>query len=234
VEVIEPLSGYAIVRGIDPTYPGEPEKGQGVGVGPWPSDHIVLPLEWSNGTGTPVLIKQPVLVLTELSQNGEPIRRKFFLVGEFDEASTTVFNDVNKKPPSFTNSLVLDPHSVLQGVFVFRINKWDTRNLCFRFHQGQRYEVDLLFDRHPQDLRVQWGWWVLGWLTSGSKTESVTQQIADDLPILTTANWISPYGKGNVGWDFVSLLPGSRAARSQGLNEDATKHFIEADVCRNT
>jgi hypothetical protein len=229
VKVVEPLSGYAIVRGIDPTYPNEPDPKKGLGVGPFPSDHIVLPLEWSNGTGSPVLIKNPKLVLRELKENGNTTERtlEFFLVGEFPEASVTVFNNVNKKPHNFTNSVIVEPHSVKQTVSVYRVSDWVGENACLRFHQGQNYQVDLTYDRIPQDPTVRLGWW-LG--ASGGGT--ITQSLVDDMPILNTANLLSPYGQGgSIGWDYVSLLPGSRASSAKDLPEDATKYYDELEQC---
>ena len=228
VEAVEPLSGYAIVRGVDPTYPGEPDPKKGLGVGPYPSDHMVLPVEWSNGTGSPVLIKNPRLVLHELGQNGDPTgdSLEFFLVGEFPEASITVFNNVNEKPYDFTNSIVLEPHSVRQSVLVFRIRDWAGANQCFRFHQGQRYQADLVYNRIPQDPRIRFGW-----LLAGRGGEPTTQVLVDNLPILDTANLLSPYGKGSIGWDYVSLLPGSRATTIKHLREDTTKYYTEPEPC---
>jgi hypothetical protein len=227
IKVVEPLSGYALVWGIDPTYPNEPE----LSVGPFPSDHIVLPLEWSNGTGSPVLIKTPTLVLTELGEDGNPTEKEleFFLVGELPEASITVFNDVNTKPHNFTNSLVVEPHSVKQTVSVFRVSGWDSpENMCLRFHQGQNYQVDLAYERIPQDPRVR-----LGWRVAGSRDGTISQSLVDNLPILARANSLSPYGQGDsIGWDYISLLPGSRASRAKDLPEDETKYYTEPEECR--
>ena len=229
VKVVEPLSGYALVRGIDPTYPDEPDPKKGLGVGPFPSDHLVLPLEWSNGTGSPVLIKSPTLVLRELGENGKRIGKtlEFFLVGEFQEASVTVFNNVNDKPHNFTNSVVVEPHSVKQTVSVFRVSDWIDKNECLRFHQGQNYHVELAYTRIPQNPTARLGWWV-----GRSVSATGSQSLVDDMPILDTANLLSPYGKGtNIGWDYVSLLPGSRASRTKDLREDATKHYDELEQC---
>jgi hypothetical protein len=98
------------VRGVDPSYKGEPKPGEGVGLGPWPSDHVVFPIEWSNSSSDSELVRRPVLVFSELNQNDKPMGRevKFFLVGEFPNISPTILNDVNKKPYTFTNTLVLE------------------------------------------------------------------------------------------------------------------------------
>ena len=214
VKVVKPVSGYALVRGIDP---------EGAHMGPWNPDHIVLPLEWSNGTGTPVLIKSPTLQFSELGENGKPTGKliKFFLVGELPEASIMVSDNLNTRPHTFTNSVVVEPHSVKQTVSVFRVNNWDRENECLRFHQGQNYKVDLIYSRIPQEPT-----WSLG-------SEYGPQTLIDDLPILESANHLSPYSANHLsphnftGWDYYSLLPGSRAYRADDLREDATTSYEE-------
>jgi hypothetical protein len=204
VKVVKPVSGYALVRGIDP---------EGSQMGPWNPDHIVLPLEWSNGTGSPVMIKSPSLQFSELGENGKPTGRliTFFLVGELPESSIMVSDNLNTIPHTFTNSVVVEPHSVKQTVSVFRVNNWDRENECLRFHQGQNYKVDLIYSRIPQEPT-----WSLA-------REYGPQTLIDDLPILESANDLIPYS----GWDYYSLLPGSRAARADDLREDATKSYEE-------
>ena len=95
----------------------------------------MLPLEWSNGAGTPILIKSPSLQLTELGENGKQL--KFFLVGELPEMSIAVFENSNEKPPTLSNSVVVKPNSFKQTVSVFLVNNWDEHK-CLRFHQGQK------------------------------------------------------------------------------------------------
>jgi hypothetical protein len=216
VKVVKPLSGYALVRGINP---------EGVQMGPWSPDHIVLPLEWSNGTGSPVLIKSPRLLLSELGENGKPTgeQLEFFLVGELPEASIMVSDNLNTIAHNFTNSIVVEPHSVKQSVSVFRVNNWDAENKCLRFHQGQNYQVALDYDRIPQDPTVslidKWLKW-LKWLPIlGSRGETTPQPLVDNLPILESANDLSLYGEDYLGWDYYSLLPGSRASRAEDLKE---------------
>jgi hypothetical protein len=209
VEVVEPLSGYALVRGINP-------GGEG-GAFAISSDHIVLPLEWSNGTGSPVLIKSPSLRLSELGENGKQL--KFFLVGELPEMSITVFDNLSERPPTFTNSVVVEPHSVKPTVSVFRVNNWDEHQ-CLRFHQGQNFKVVLEYRRIPQEPRVRLPSWL-----GGSEDEPKSQLLVDNLPILKSANRLSPY----VGWDYYSLLPGSRASGAKDLPEDATMHYPGPD-----
>jgi hypothetical protein len=151
VRALEP-SGYAIVRGIDPTFEGEPELHKGLGVGPWPSDHVVMPIEWANNSGSSILVKDPVLVFQELDRDGHPIgdEIRFFLIGEFPEISAQVFNNVNTKPHTFKNSVIIEPHTVIQSISVFRVEGWFKEpNQCFRFIPGENYRVELRYLRIP-------------------------------------------------------------------------------------
>jgi hypothetical protein len=223
-------SAYAIVRGVDPSYEGEPKPGEAVGVGPWPSDHVVFPIEWSNSSGSSALVRNPVLIFSELGQNNKPTGHEitFFLVGEFPEISPTVLNNVNAKPYTFTNTLVLEPHSVSQRTLVFRVEDWEGegKNHCFRFHQGLRYNVSIEFSRIPESPLLGLLYKVLG--RQGKRSE----ELVEKLETLDTANWISPYGKGkSVGWDYYSLLPGARATSNEPIRENAVKHYSEPREC---
>jgi hypothetical protein len=74
-------------------------------VGIFPSDHLVFPLEFSNNTGTTVLLKEPTLVLDGI--DAPPDKNvNFFMVGEFKALSPSVLQDVNSHPPSFTKSIL--------------------------------------------------------------------------------------------------------------------------------
>ncbi len=61
VQPLEP-SGYCIIRGISH----------------FPSDHIVLPLEWENTGGLIVLVRNPCLVLRELDPGEEEIGDPYY------------------------------------------------------------------------------------------------------------------------------------------------------------
>lgn len=227
VTPLEP-SGYAIVRGVDPSFEGEPKPGEGVGVGPWPSDHIVLPIEWKNSSGSSALVRDPVLVFSEVGQNEASTNGeiRFFLVGELPEISPTVLNNINEKPYTFTNTIALEPHSVSQTFLVFRVEDWDDENNCFRFHQGQKFSVTMEFRREPEN-------WLLGIFYKVTGRSGIrTEDLVDKLTVLVTANWISPYGKGeSVGWDFYSLLPGARATSNEPLAETTHKYYSETTKC---
>jgi hypothetical protein len=75
-------------------------------------------------------------------------------------------------------------------------------------------------------------WWRIEGLTRKSQ-KPIVDALAQNMPILDTANWIDPYGKDAVGWDYVSLLPGSRAATAKNIPENDTKHYSEAPKCKN-
>jgi hypothetical protein len=196
VKTVMPLSAYAIVRGIDPL-------GKGWGA-PAPSDHIVLPVELSNNSGSTVLLKEPILQLHEI---GTPKNKNvtFFLNGEFEELSPSVFSSVNSHPPSFATSLVLAPHSVSKRVLVFRVSKWNGRNYCFRFHQGQVLEGTLTYQRIPPELRAR---------LSGALPR-VRVPLEPNLPMIEGTNDIPRYSA-----DYISLLRGSRAVNPDGSIKD--------------
>jgi hypothetical protein len=222
------VSGYAIVRGVDPSFEGEPEPGEGVTVGPWPSDHVVVPMEWSNSSGSSALVRGPELVFSELGQNDKATvdEVRFFLVGQLPEVSPTALNNINAKPYTFTNTLVLEPHSVSQSFLVFRVEDWDGKNRCFRFHQGQQYSASIEFRRVPENPLLRLLYWGTG--RSGIRSGELVER----LTILESANWISPYGRGeSIGWDFYSLLPGARATSKKPVAVSTQKHYSEPAEC---
>lgn len=139
VRPIEP-SGFAIVRGM-------PASG---GVGPFPSDHLVLPLEWKNASGSSVIMRRPQLVFSELGENGKPNGKptRFFLAGEYPNISGAAFSE----PYSYKNAFKLDPHSVSANVLVFRVERWWDLNQRFAFDGDTRYEVRIEFLRAPGRL----------------------------------------------------------------------------------
>jgi hypothetical protein len=201
-------------------------------VGPYPSDHVVLPLEWSNSSGSSVLVKNPVLVLRALGQDGEPTgeERRFFMAGEFPDMSAEVLNNANSKPHTFKNSLILQPHTVSQSMAVFRVEGWDREpNECFRFRPGERYRVGVEFQRIPEDPK-QAAWWRVTGAGSETKREMT---LVERLTLQTTADFLSPYGRGeSIGWDFYSLLPGSRSTRDYIPPRGDPEHrYSEAPPC---
>ena len=213
VKTVMPMSAYAIVRGIDPL-------GEGWGA-PAPSDHIVLPVELSNNSGSTVLLKEPILELHEI---GTPKNKNvtFFLNGEFEELSPGVFDNVNSHPPKFATSVILEPHSVSQRVLVFRVSDWHETNYCFRFHQGQEFEATLTYQRIPPELRSRFPelrsrlLGALPWVPAPRvPVPRVPARLEPNLPMITGTNDISPYSG-----EYISLLRGTRAVNLNGTPRD--------------
>lgn len=131
---IQPLkpSGYAIIRGI----------------GWFPSDHLVIPIEWVNDGGRPALIRHPRLILRELDDEGKETGKeyRFFLTGEYPDISSNAFKEEYSVKRSFT----LEPHSVSLRVLVFHIeNWWDDKGdlFNFKFKSGQTFRVYIVYQR---------------------------------------------------------------------------------------
>jgi hypothetical protein len=132
-------SGYVIIRGVDP----------------FPSDHLVLPIEWENGGGRSVLIRHPRLILRELDSDGNEVgvEYTFFLAGEYPDISSTSF----REGYSIKRSFILEPHSVALKMLVFHIEDWwdeqgDLYN--FRFTGDQNFQVYIEFQRNLEALSV--------------------------------------------------------------------------------
>jgi hypothetical protein len=233
VRPLEP-SGYAIVRGMDPTFEGEADPQQGLGVGPYPSDHVVLPLEWANNSGSSILVKEPMLVFHQLDREGNRTGSayRFFLVGEFPEVSAEVFNNVNTKPHTFKNSLIIEPHTVVQSASVFRVARWwsGQPNECFRFIPGESYEVEIKYLRIPEDPKVSTWWRLSG--ASAERERSLT--LIDRVTIQTTVDFLNVYGPAHegesIGWDFFSLLPGSRSTQGGSPPRAAPEYRYEEEA----
>jgi hypothetical protein len=194
VKTVMPLSAYAIVRGIDPEPWGAPA----------PSDHIVLPAELSNNSGSTVLLKEPILELHEI---GTPENKNvtFFLNGEFEELSPRVFSNVNSHPPSFATSLVLAHDSISKRVLMFRVSDWNETNYCFRFHQGQVFEATLTYQRIPPELRSR----------LKGEIPRVPVPLEPNLPMIEGTSDIKLYSG-----EYISLLRGSRAVNPNGTPRD--------------
>jgi len=161
-------SGYAIIRGFDP----------------FPSDHLVLPLEWQNSSGKSVLVRHPYLVLRKLDSNDKETGTsyRFTMEGEFSEISTRAFSDSHVMARSFA----LDPRSLSLKVLIFHLEKWwdDTDSLYdFRFKAGESYRVYIGFETN---------------LTEQPETALF------DLDIYGYADQLVFRGEGN-WWDFWTL-----------------------------
>jgi len=145
VRAIEP-SSYAIIRqdtlGPGPGYTATAE-------------HLVLPVEWKNDKGSPVLIRRLELTVREPEGNGET--HKFHLIKEYPLLSGQTF----KEEYDFRNSLTLEPHSVATRVLSFRSEDFD-----FQFAPYTEYEVTLRFllyqPSQPLVLQKQWPYFLVG------------------------------------------------------------------------
>jgi hypothetical protein len=140
-----PPSGYSIIRGVE--------------FFSFPSDHIVLPIDWEYTGGTPAVITHPYLVFREIDDNGnEKIGKqyKFYMAGVYPDISSYSF----EKCYIIKESFILDPHAITSTVIVFHIEPWwDPKNeFCynFRFQKGQIYSVYINFERElkymPEDI----------------------------------------------------------------------------------
>lgn len=131
-------TGYCIIRGD----------------GPFPSDHIVLPLEWENTSGKPIVIRQPELILHEQDGNGQKAGNKyrFILAGEYQEISNEEFI----KQYAFKNSFVVEARSIPLKVLMFHYERWwdDTDKFYnIQFKSGQRYKVSIRFQPNLEKIR---------------------------------------------------------------------------------
>ena len=135
---VKPLnpSGYGFIRGIH--Y--------------FPSDHIVLPLEWENRGGTAVTVRHPYLVLRELRPDGNKTNYCFFMAGEYSDISTNSFDEFY----SIKDSFIVDPHSITKINSVFHIKDWwnDSKLFCWDNVPGNDNDSLLRFLR--DDLDIDW------------------------------------------------------------------------------
>jgi hypothetical protein len=96
-------TGYAVIRGLYS----------------FPSDHLVIPIEWVNNGGTAGVIRHPTLTLNNLA-NGEVI--EYTLAGEYDNISTDAIND--RQGYEMKRSFIINPHSIELKVLVFHVENW--------------------------------------------------------------------------------------------------------------
>jgi hypothetical protein len=121
VRTIKP-SSYAIIRQDTLGSPGVTAK----------TEHLVLPVEWENDRGNPVLIRSLELTVSEREGDGGGTH-KFYMVKEYPILSGRTFmNNYD-----FKDSLTLEPHSVSTRVLSFRSADG------FEFTPYTEYEVTL-------------------------------------------------------------------------------------------
>jgi len=226
-------SGYAVARGYNFNIEGRE-------VAAAPSDHLVLPLEWENNSGSSVLIKEPELVLHELDEAGNDVgdAQRFFFVGEYPELSAQVLATRNTNPHPYESSLVLAPHSVSQNVAVFRIKKWLGDNWLFRLKGDTRYRLEIEYDQIPTiEIRLipkglHWGFVHIAGKERQSDrliTELTTHKNVDCLRLpegvperIVGTEGVDTFPQDvlspdpcedsspNYDWDYWSLIPGAR------------------------
>jgi hypothetical protein len=118
-------AGYSIIRDISS----------------FPSDHLVLPIEWQNSQWRSVIIRQPYLILRLLNSSGQETNEfKFTLAGDYPEISTEAF----KKEYRIRNAYILQPKSITSFIMIFHTQSWwDETNPGFRyrFYKDQKYHV---------------------------------------------------------------------------------------------
>ena len=118
-------TGYAIARGLYS----------------FPSDHIILRLEWENSGGKTGEVRYPYLKLHNAQSEEEFM---FELAGETSEISTETFEDTYGH--EVKRSFLLEPHRVTSRVLAFHIDDWwdeEGKNYDFRFRGGDCYDVSI-------------------------------------------------------------------------------------------
>lgn len=186
------LSAYAVIRGM----------GIEQGIGGFPSDHLVLPLQWKNASGGPVVIQQPELMLKELREGEESgTEHVFTLAGEYPDISTQSFSNRY----SHKNSLLIDKKSVSFNTLVFHHKYyWDRNGIQnkegynFRFKAGEEYRVNIRYSkRSGLNAQLQK---VLKRYADGGKTEVLAQSLKHKFSVDTLKQKDDPSRADNEPW----------------------------------
>jgi len=131
------LTGYGVIREM-------PDEG-------FPSDHLILPIDWENTSVRSRVVRKPFVVLKEVVTNGKELR--FLLGGEYPTISSKAFTEEYNRKSSF----MVEPRSITSKVLVFHIeNWWDEDNdfYRFRFNSGESYKVYIGFYENTK-LRME-------------------------------------------------------------------------------
>lgn len=127
IQPIKP-SVYFIIRGVDS----------------FPSDYLILPIEWKNMGGIPELIRHPKLIL----HREDGVDFTFDMAGEYVDLTNL------ERPFILKQSFTIDPHTISQKALVFHIHKWwDPSDPLyrFRFYSNQSYQVIINYERYPDN-----------------------------------------------------------------------------------
>lgn len=134
VSPLEP-SGFAVIRGV------ETEQG----IGPFPSDHLVLPMQWKNTSGRPTVVQRPELHLYKIHDGRKTSEKLVFtLAGEYPDISTGSFSEryIHK------NSFSIAPHSVSLVTQIFHHKEFWNTGRTFTFNVGDEHEVVVKYRRN--------------------------------------------------------------------------------------
>jgi hypothetical protein len=162
IRPLEP-SGYAVIRGMSMEQ----------GIGRFPSDHLVFPMQWKNTSGRPAIIQQPTLILHEISEGEETgTVLTFTLAGEYTNISTESFS----KRYVHKNSFLIDPHSVSLNTLVFHHKYfWRDDNADFRFAAHDEYQVSIKYIKNSGLGSILQR--ILGRYADGEKTERLAKSL---------------------------------------------------------
>jgi hypothetical protein len=114
----------------------------------FPSDHLIIQIEWVNDNGPPAIVIQPRLILKKIGNKGNEAKEnplKFFVAGHYSEISDQAL----KRPFIQSQSYLIEGHSAKQFNLVFHIENWyektDPDAYCFVFEPQTDYSVTLRF-----------------------------------------------------------------------------------------
>lgn len=189
------LSAYAVIRGM----------GIEQGIGGFPSDHLVLPMQWKNASGGPVVIQQPELILHEVCDGKETGTQHIFtLAGEYPDISTQSFSHRY----SHKNSLLVDKKSVSLNTLIFHHKYyWDRNGIqdkvgyAFRFKAEQESRVCIRYSKNSGLNAVLQK--VLKRYADGEKTEILARSLKHKGSINTLKQKDdSDRGENEPWWDY--------------------------------
>jgi hypothetical protein len=180
-------SGFAIYRteqyrSSDPKITVHEPTGYSIsrGLFSFPSDHLIIPVEFENSGGKNAIIRYPSLKL--LNKNNSK-KHVFYLAGEFDEISTKSFQD--KFGYEIKNSFIILPHSISLKNLVFHIKDWwdeNGKNYDFKFKSPDCYTVKITYQVNQ---------------------EPFVEKRLTEIPIFGSADRLDP--QKDYWWDFWPL-----------------------------